>query len=667
MINKVTSLLKDREFILYALIGLTGVAIDFVIYLILVKIGISPVVASFISVSIAIINNFILNRHYNFKKKDHTLERFASFYLVGFTGVLLSIFFIFIIHNIFGVNAIIAKLISVPFIVLFQYWFNKNASFAENYRSLPIKAITIFIVCISTLALFSFNGPYHSFTDEDDNLLGAQFIAQGDGIIYKDYFSHHMPLTYFLIAPLFIIFGTNLIAIKVLFGLVMGTWLLLMSRHILNKFGIFTFSLFPLIIAFSQMLTWSNMVLAETFISFAIVHAIILFITRSDRKNYTDVFTLLILGSIPILSALSYAPLSIAIYLLALFMAIERIRAEKLFPKRSFIIACIVTLLPYILLFVYLYTTHSFGEMKQQALTFNTLFYSQFSSSAATTPIDAIATILQGTFQSYKDSISFQGGAHPQPLSFLFTVATTLAIVTLFMLKKHLLGSVFIVAVILSASRFGFGSTFSSDGQARSGMLITFIGTLCIILVISYLARIKQKDVQYRNITLVYLWVTVGYIIVSAVGLMATAARDYQVGNNLVQVKPEPGSASTVINLVNRPSDYYWVGPLDFASQIFIKSNNASEYRFYAPWHSACGQCTDELIKDIDEKHPNVISLNTNLDIWGYGVAKYSERLRSSYENEYYQVSDPRLIHYRFLKKNQSYINNRLEKAGYVL
>lgn len=667
MINKLRQLVKDRQFQLYVLIGLSGVAIDFIIYLILVQVGINPLIASFVSVSIAIVNNFLLNRHFNFKRKDHTLQRFASFYAVGLTGVILSIFFIYIVHTIFGADAIIAKLISVPFIVIFQYWFNKNASFAADHKSIPLKEIAIFMVCISTIAIFAFNGPYHGFTDEDDNLLGAQFIANGDGVIYKDYFSHHMPLTYFVIAPLFILFGANLIAIKVAFGIALGIWLLVMSRHLLKKYGLHTFTLFVSLIAITQMLTWSNMVLAETLISFALIHTFILFVTREQRKSYGDVFTIVALGAVPIFSALSYAPLSLLIYGLALFIAIERLRSTKSFPKKPLILATVIAALPYIALLVYLYLTHSFGEMKEQALSFNTLFYSQFSASAATTPIDAVASILQGSFQSYKDSLSFQGGSHPQPLSFLFSVSLTISVALLFVFKKYILGIVIVVTAILSSGRYGFTSTFSNDGQARSGMILAFIGIFCIVLVIHYLLSKKRKDFQYKNLFLVVLSVTVGYIVISSVSLMATTARDYQLGKTLVQAIPQPGSASTVINIVNTPNDYYWLGPIDFASQIFITSNNVSEYRFYAPWHAVCPQCTEELARDIDNKKPNVISFNTDQSIWNHSVKNYSEKLRATYEDEYYQLSDPRLVHYYFLKTNQAHINQQLKKAGYEL
>lgn len=667
MTNKILHLLKEREFQLYIIIGLSGVAIDFLIYLFLVYIGINPLIASFASVSVAIVNNFLLNRHFNFKKKDHALQRFISFYTVGLTGVILSIFFIYILHTIFGTGAVLAKLISVPFIVIFQYWFNKNASFASNHKSLPVKEIMLFTICLGVVALFALNGPYHGFTDEDDNLLGAQFIANGDGVIYKDYFSHHMPLTYFIIAPLFVIFGVNLIAIKVAFGLAMSAWLLIMSRHLLKKYSLFIFGLFVSIIALSQMLSWSHMVLAETFISFALIHTLILFATRSQRNTYTDVFTLLILGSIPVLSALSYAPLSLLIYGIALFTAIEKITKAKQFPKKSFVIAVLIAIIPYIALLAYLYFTHSFGEMKEQALSFNTLFYSQFSASAATTPIDAVASIVQGSFQSYKDSLSFQGGSHPQPLSFLFTSAITLSVILFFTFKKYSLGIFFIAALILSSGRYGFASMFSNDGQARAGMILTIIGTLSIVLAVHFLRSKEHRKFQYKNACLIGLFTVLGFVVLSSVSLVSTTIRDYQLSKSLVTAPAQPGSASTVINIVNEPKDFYWVGPIDFASQIFIKSHNASDYRFYAPWHSVCQECTGELAKDISVKKPNVISLDTDMSIWGYKVEQYSEKLRSTYEMDYYQLPDPRLKHYWFLKKNQQTINQKLDRAGYDL
>jgi len=121
-----------RQFIFYGIIGLSGASIDFVGYLILYKIiGITPPIASFISVTLGITNNYILNSKFNFKVNDQHFKRFANFYAIGLTGAVFSALLIYLQQKL-GLNPTIAKLITIPPIVLGQYIFNKRFSFAAK-------------------------------------------------------------------------------------------------------------------------------------------------------------------------------------------------------------------------------------------------------------------------------------------------------------------------------------------------------------------------------------------------------------------------------------------------------------------------------------------------------------------------------------------------------
>lgn len=663
MIRKFISLLTNREFIAYSFIGLSGVALDFIIFLILIKLGVPAIIASVISVSAGIINNFFLNRHLNFKRKDHTLRRFFTFYLVGLTGVVLSVLFIGVLHDIFGMSSVLAKVISVPFIVVFQFWFNKNASFAADHRAIPWRHIAIFAICVSVVSLFIFNAPQGGFSDEDDNILGAQFIASNEGVIYKDYFSHHMPLTYFIGAPFALLFNQDVVAIKVAFGIVMSIWLLAMSRHLLTKYGLVVFAIFTLGISLTQLLTWSHMLLAESLIAFAVAHALILWLTAGNRSFYKDAAVYAILGSIPVLSALSYAPLSILIYSLLLLQFISYVVKEKRSWLQPFLVAALFVMVPYLLFGLYLYLTKSFGELREQALSFNTLYYSQFTPDAPTSVLDAIASIIQGTFTSLRDSLTFGGSAHPQPLNFLFSASLVLAIVVLTWFKKYIAAIVFTVVLFLAGARAGFASTFSSDGQARAGTVIVFVGILLIALAIYWL--LHEKKAQRSALALTGFYITLGTITLFSLSLIGGTARAYLHGAGTLKSSTEKGSDIAVINLLNSPSDYYWTGPLSFGPQTQIDSKNSSIHRFYAPWHAACPQCTQRLIEDIAQTKPNVIALDETTEIWGHPVKVYAKHLVKSFEDRYYKVSDPRLEKYFFKKDNATYINDRLKKAGY--
>ena len=70
---------SHRQLVAYGLIGLSGATLDFLGYLVLYKyFGVAPPLASFISVTLGITNNFILNSRFNFKVSDNLWARFAS-------------------------------------------------------------------------------------------------------------------------------------------------------------------------------------------------------------------------------------------------------------------------------------------------------------------------------------------------------------------------------------------------------------------------------------------------------------------------------------------------------------------------------------------------------------------------------------------------------------
>src|SRR3989338_2012861 len=122
---------KYSQFIHYGIIGVSGVILDFIAFLVLYNVlGVNPVVATCISVLIGITNNFILNTRYNFKKTDKLLLRYLSFLIVGLSGLLISMF-ILAFGQVFALDVNLMKLASLPVIVVYQYFLNKSVSFKE--------------------------------------------------------------------------------------------------------------------------------------------------------------------------------------------------------------------------------------------------------------------------------------------------------------------------------------------------------------------------------------------------------------------------------------------------------------------------------------------------------------------------------------------------------
>lgn len=122
-----------RHLILYGIIGSFSSTLDFLIYTILVQIvGLQYIISNCISVLGGITTSFILNRNYNFKVKDHAKRRFSIFLTVGLCGLLMSNIILYLCIDVWSMDKLISKLLSIVLVVLFQFLINKYFTFKPS-------------------------------------------------------------------------------------------------------------------------------------------------------------------------------------------------------------------------------------------------------------------------------------------------------------------------------------------------------------------------------------------------------------------------------------------------------------------------------------------------------------------------------------------------------
>ena len=124
---------KYRELIVYCMIGCTGATLDFVIYALLTHcLGWHYQLANVLSVSFGIVNNFFLNRHFNFKIKDRMGVRLLIFYFVGMFGWAMSATLLWLFIERMGLNTLVAKLGTIIFVTVVQFCLNKFITFKKE-------------------------------------------------------------------------------------------------------------------------------------------------------------------------------------------------------------------------------------------------------------------------------------------------------------------------------------------------------------------------------------------------------------------------------------------------------------------------------------------------------------------------------------------------------
>ena len=124
---------RYRELAIYCVIGCTGATLDFVVYALLTNLGgMHYQAANFLSVSFGIVNNFFLNCYLNFKTKNRIWVRLASFYAVGMFGWALSAGCLWLFIEVWGLNALVAKLGTIALVTVVQFCLNKLITFRKG-------------------------------------------------------------------------------------------------------------------------------------------------------------------------------------------------------------------------------------------------------------------------------------------------------------------------------------------------------------------------------------------------------------------------------------------------------------------------------------------------------------------------------------------------------
>ena len=119
-----------KEMFLYGIIGSMSAGLDSLTYYSLTrKLMTGEFFANFIGINLGITISFILNTFTNFKKTDKLAKRAVSFYSVGYIGLLLSMFMLYVGLKVMHINDMAVKITSVFIIALFQFILNKIITF----------------------------------------------------------------------------------------------------------------------------------------------------------------------------------------------------------------------------------------------------------------------------------------------------------------------------------------------------------------------------------------------------------------------------------------------------------------------------------------------------------------------------------------------------------
>lgn len=120
-----------RQLLSYTVIGGSGVALDFIAFLLLHNVwGLGEQLANVLGTTLGITNNFVLNALFTFERRDRIVVRFLRFYAVGLTGIALTNLLFLAFTDGLGIDANLVKAGSLPLVLALQFVLNRKWSFA---------------------------------------------------------------------------------------------------------------------------------------------------------------------------------------------------------------------------------------------------------------------------------------------------------------------------------------------------------------------------------------------------------------------------------------------------------------------------------------------------------------------------------------------------------
>jgi putative flippase GtrA len=120
------------QFFLYCLCGGIGVSTDYAVFYGAIMGGMWYQYANGLGYLAGTLMSFALNRIFTFGMRDRTLQRLAMFLMVASIGFAASALLLWLLVDLANVDARIAKLITLPMVVVLQFSLNRRITFKAN-------------------------------------------------------------------------------------------------------------------------------------------------------------------------------------------------------------------------------------------------------------------------------------------------------------------------------------------------------------------------------------------------------------------------------------------------------------------------------------------------------------------------------------------------------
>lgn len=120
------------QFLFYCFCGGIGVSTDYAVYYAALKLGTWYQTANIFGYASGTLISFFLNRRITFAVKDKVTHRLVMFFGVATIGFSASALMLWLLIDYIAIDARIAKLLTLPLVVILQFSLNRKITFKQN-------------------------------------------------------------------------------------------------------------------------------------------------------------------------------------------------------------------------------------------------------------------------------------------------------------------------------------------------------------------------------------------------------------------------------------------------------------------------------------------------------------------------------------------------------
>ena len=491
---------------------------------------------------------------------------------------------------------------------MIQSIYKMNLFSKQRALSLGFVLLIVFIFFINTF--------HQSYPDEFDNVLGGWYTLHG-GLIYKDWFTHHGPIAYWIAGFLEFFGGQSFVKFRYLYSLFLvlltfgGFWYIRRNLGFAkSKFYLWLI----LLIGIASTYFWGHMLLADSLSGFLLLPVFGLLILKGFYKEkiiLRDFVFIATFTSLSLLSTLTFSYLIAGIYLWTLIYYFFIQEKRKIWARES-LKPFIILGFPYLLFVIYLILTGSLGDFIYQALIFNQKFYVyNYPRPEGSTFINPLryATIIGQTFHNSFSSLLI---GLPD-FNFTFPFNISLAVVNASLLIYLILTRRFYLALFVSGFliysnvRSDPWTSKETDYQSAVYIMVSLFNTTFLL---TSLYEYLKKNLEYPMklilsliflLSLVYSFFNVAFIL---------RMFSYKVYNKYMgteaRIYDRPRIAP-IINSITTKEDFAYIGPFEFEELFYMHAKVPTKYQILIPGMGSSPNIQKEMLQEFSKNKPKVI------------------------------------------------------------